>query len=100
MKVYISNLPYPWGRLGQGLGTLGHLPFVLEMIYLNNYLYTGFMVLVVMVCITISSTIVSLKNSISLILVRLENREVYSQFWIITSCPYFIIWEVLLAITR
>ena len=21
-------------------------------------------------------------------------------FWIITSCPYFIIWEVLLAITR
>ena len=22
------------------------------------------------------------------------------RFWIITSCPYFIIWEVLLAITR
>ena len=27
--------------------------------------------------------------------IRIEIR-----FWIITSCPYFIIWEVLLAITR
>ena len=65
MKVFRSSLPHPWGRLGQGSGTPEHHPFVLEMIHIDNY-YIGFMILGGMVCITILSTIVSLKKSIFL----------------------------------
>ena len=44
MKVFRPNLLYPWGRLGQGSGTLGHHPFVLEMLYIDNFC-TGSMIL-------------------------------------------------------
>ena len=30
----------------------------------------------------------------------LNNATNIVRFWIITTCPYFLIWEVLLAITR
>ena len=63
MEAFCPNLPHPWGGLGQGSGTLGHHPFVLDMIYIDNY-STGFMILGGMVCITILSIIVSLTISI------------------------------------
>ena len=83
MKVSCPNLPHPRGRLvrvrvhyifaHQGfvtkvarpcqgrMGTLGHQPFVLEMLNIDNYC-TGFRILVGMMCITMVSTIVSLNN--------------------------------------
>ena len=60
MKVFCLNLPHPLGRLGHGSGILGHHPFVLEMIYIDNYC-TGFRILWGLVCITILSTFESLK---------------------------------------
>ena len=44
MKFFCHNLPHPSGRLGQGSSILGHHPFVLEMIYIDDYC-TGFMIL-------------------------------------------------------
>ena len=38
-ESFFPNLPHPWDS-----GTQGHHPFVLEMIYIDNYC-TGFMVL-------------------------------------------------------
>ena len=65
----ISNESFLSQSTGQGLGILGHHPFMKEMIYIDNYC-TGFMILWGIVCITILSTIGSLKNQF---FVRFQN---------------------------